>query len=321
MYQAVILGVTRFGLEIWKKALTKDVSRKTLDALQGRLCNTIAGAPFRPPYSHSSAVLNLASLSMTLKDIIAEKELNDEGSPEDRAFADFVCHDAREVCVVAPWEKRNFKVDIPVKEKVISEANETADIEELRIYTDGSFIDEKRMYAKTGATAVLLDDLGLKEVNTAALHGSANIFNAEMAGVVLPPELAKRHLKTEHRRLVIFVDSQSVIKVLQSHSGKYGVRVKATNMLTKLAEQVEVIIKGVLSHCEIKGNEVADQIDKIAAKTGRPHHPDLNHSAKWIISRCFRRRRRDKLTMEWLSMEKNGLLSGSDLAVRGETPR
>lgn len=185
------------------------------------------------------------------------------------------------------------------------------------VYTDGSMI-KKKGFHRTGAAAVGFREG--KEVfqKQLGLGGGAEVFDAEMAGlmigVIKATRLAKRS-NGEVSKIVIFADNTSAIQVVfepTNSSGQYYAR-KFNRAVTAFLEENtdnQVIVAWCPSHCGIEGNDLVDKLAKNATERGR--ETPIGASRAFMLRRA-RQAVQEKWRRDWSREKKEGRFAISDM--------
>lgn len=208
-------------------------------------------------------------------------------------IAKHTCHAHERInpYLVAPWRRTssrfNGRVKINVckpetkdkkeKQKLVDSHKEKyqhlAEKKEcLVIYTDGSMV-KKKGFPQVGAGAVRFHEGEEVFVGRMGLGGRAEVYDAEMAGLKMGADLATKYIK-DHPQITsvhYFVDNAAAAGAIFDPKPQPGqlYAVKFHRKMTKFLDNSPthtVEIEWCPSHCNIKGNDRADEIAKEATQ-------------------------------------------------------
>jgi ribonuclease HI len=162
----------------------------------------------------------------------------------------------------------------PNREASISfERNDKADFKD---FSDGSGQEEG-----IGASAILYKKgfiRPVKDIQAYLSHKSKhNTYEAEATGTILALWLIRNTPETIGKTVSIYIDNQAIVMALTSDghsSGQYLIR---TLKMAANGLLCNVTFRWISSHSEVKGNEVADKIAKMAAQGCSSRREDLPH--------------------------------------------
>jgi ribonuclease HI len=166
------------------------------------------------------------------------------------------------------------------KEEHENSIRENNDPNTLRIYTDGSGIDNQIGAAAHSPTSSETRHCYLGNANT------SNVYAAELTAIHLGIIMAGES-NDRYNKCLIYVDNQSSIQAIdkpRQQSGQYIIR----NILKSLKEMetqrpnLEFRIEWVPGHMDIAGNEKADEEAKKAAQERIIGYPLLNFELKSV---------------------------------------
>ena len=140
------------------------------------------------------------------------------------------------------------------------------------IYSDGSMI-KKRGFPQVGATVVSYHNGEEVFLETMGMGGRTEVYDTEMAGLMMGVKLALRYTRDhpEITQIVFYVDNSAVARAIfdpkpcpgQLYAAKFHHRM--TKFLnTDKTHAIEVA--WCPSHCNIKGNDRADELAKEATQ-------------------------------------------------------
>ena len=119
------------------------------------------------------------------------------------------------------------------------------------VFTDGSKMD-----IGTGAGVYLFEE-NVRE--SYRLSDSCSVFQAEILGILRATELIARNIE-ENTEVTLYVDSQAALKALKGHFVKSRLVSDCKKALRRLMGNYHIRLCWVPGHCEIMGNEVADEL-------------------------------------------------------------
>ena len=185
-------------------------------------------------------------------------------------FPQYITNDLEEITptVRPPWWKLEAKIHIDSSKKEAARNHDRMaaqlDQNALSVYTDGSGID-----GQVGAAAYspTLQQTKHQYMGKETTH---NVFVAELEGIAMALEMIKES-ENKYSKCEINVDSQAAIKAIikpKQQSGQQTIKRILNNFDQIKVKQpsMEVTIKWIPGHKDIKGNEMADVEAKRAAR-------------------------------------------------------
>ena len=181
--------------------------------------------------------------------------------------------------------------------------------ENLIIYTDGSLV-KKKGFPQVGAAAVGYHKGTEVFSKTMGMGGRAEVYDAEMAGLMMGAKQATRFITShpEITKICYFVDNAAAAEAIfdpKPQPGQYYVAKFHRRMVNFLNGDIirTVEIAWCPSHCNIRGNDRADELAKGATQ--------LSWGAPIETSRAFALRRAKATTQtawarDWQRSPKTG---------------
>lgn len=180
-----------------------------------------------------------------------------------------------------PWRPEVFsKIEIePDREAVIEKAEATRSTSDVVIYSDAS-----GRQGHLGAAAAAIDEMQQTTDKVQIQVGSMDrwsVHAAELIGILYAINIinlvAVRRWTTSHSRVrsaTIFSDSMSALQAIQNPGNKSGQQI--IHAILQAAKNTKthgtaIRLQWIPGHCEIPGNDVADQLAKEAAIPGKTH--------------------------------------------------
>ena len=151
--------------------------------------------------------------------------------------------------------------------------NTTSSGIETAYYTDGSKTEDG-----TGAAFVKLNNGEIADSWTTSLHEDSTVYQAELIAIEAALMDAENSLLT--REIRIYSDSLSAIQSLSRPNKDKRIE-SMRRRLIRLGRYKDIKIGWVKAHAGTKGNEIADQLAKIAT-TRRPEMPALPASLSQV---------------------------------------
>ncbi|XP_065356722.1 uncharacterized protein LOC135951073 [Calliphora vicina] len=131
------------------------------------------------------------------------------------------------------------------------------------VFTDGSKMDSGTL------AGVYLVDYDIKR--SYRLSNECSVFQAEIFAIWKATELIKAHVN-RGAEVTIYVDSQAALKALECHLIHSNLVEDCRRALEELLVHYSVRLCWVPEHCDIQGNEVADEQDR--------HGSDMDHDTR-----------------------------------------
>ena len=119
------------------------------------------------------------------------------------------------------------------------------------VFTDGSKMD-----TSTGS-GVYIPDRNIKV--SYRLPDNCSVFQAEILAIIKAAEIIEWNIEVG-QVVTIYVDSQAALKALTGHSVKSRLVSECKESLRGLVGNYEIKLCWVPGHCDIEGNEVADEL-------------------------------------------------------------
>ena len=274
-YKALVLPILEYGSVVWVGAVRKYWITTTLTKVQRLACCMITAAFPGTPTSSLEALLNLPPLPVCLRGraLTAQRRLEHAGRwshfSHDGKYS--LCSHVRAIGKVmdtipeamAPLD-RIVPVTCPTPPCTISMEDRTVAVERATslalnnysCFTDGS----KREDGLSGSGYVIFHQGVEIRKESISLGCSASVFQAEITAIsAVAEDLLARH--SHNSAIDIYSDSQAAIQAIG------GLRVTAYTVMTcrdaisKLVSHNNVVtLNWVPGHCDVTGNERADQM-------------------------------------------------------------
>ncbi|GFO26432.1 Pol-like protein [Plakobranchus ocellatus] len=166
-----------------------------------------------------------------------------------------------------PWEEHNINVDISLTKQNKENTSEVAYQKEFfrikekfsnhyAVFTDGSKLEEK-----VAAAAYFPEHPDRSKATR--LRDGTSVFSAELEGIALAlTEIRK--LSKYHKNVVIYSDSLSALRAIQSKNFKVIEIRRLYNLIRKFPPYVHISFVWIPAHVGIRGNENVDKLAKAA---------------------------------------------------------
>jgi len=153
---------------------------------------------------------------------------------------------------------------------------ERNDIADYKAFSDGSGQEDD-----VGASAILYKKRQIRPVASLRVFlGSKtkrNTYEAEVIGAIMALWIIRNKPETIGKRISLYIDNQAVILALTGPRSSAGQHL--VNTLRTAANGLPALLNiiWISSHSEVKGNEAADKLAKVAAQGRSSRMVDLPH--------------------------------------------
>ncbi|XP_065367256.1 uncharacterized protein LOC135960009 [Calliphora vicina] len=275
IYTSVVRPIITYGCTVWWEAMRKRSYRAILNKAQRCACLGITGALGSTPQAALDIILNLLPIENYVESVAARNLLRLSESSLVKPLrtghtmilyeAGLFGHD------IIPSGISDYKiatfsfgasppVEFPTRDKWVG-SDQLFD--GCAVFTDGSKMD-----SGTGA-GVYLVDYDIKR--SYRLSNECSVFQAEIFAIWKATELIKAHVN-RGAEVTIYVDSQAALKALECYLIYSNLVEDCTRALEELLVHYSVRLCWVPGHCDIQGNEVADEQAR--------HGSDLDHDTR-----------------------------------------
>ncbi|XP_073811046.1 uncharacterized protein [Musca autumnalis] len=258
IFTAIVRPILTYGSLVWWNALSKTSLLHKINTVQRAASLLITGAMKSTPQAALNVLLDLHPMNLVVQDLAAKSALRLKEISSWRNFDYGHAVILRRSGLSVGLEVINdyispqlhfddIEVRIPDREAWTHNSSPLPGIE---VYTDGS-----KMEGGTGA-GVYSDTLNLRI--SYKLSENCSVFQAEIFAVTKAAELIKNMEGDIAGPVTIYVDSQAALKSLRSHSIKSAAALHCRKALEALRSIVTLC--WVPGHCDIEGNEKADEM-------------------------------------------------------------
>lgn len=262
MYTAIIRPILTYGAVVWWRATETKSYLSNLVKVQRLACVGITGAWRSSPQAALEVILNLLPIDIHVKSIAAKSatRLREAQLWKQQLYGHGnILEQFKSVSSTATTDytspymdfRAPFSTQTPTREQW--ESNSVINADDIQIFTDGS-----KMEQGTGS-GIHCEALQINESHR--LPNDCSVFQAEIFAI----EMAMKNINARDitaSRITIFVDSQAAIKALKSNVVKSTTVSRCREELIKAATRHQVNICWVPGHCNIEGNEKADELAK-----------------------------------------------------------
>lgn len=303
MYTAIIRPILTYGALVWWHATETKSYLSNLTKVQRLACMGITGARRSTPQAALEVILNLLPIEIHIKSIAAKsairlreakvwkQQLYGHGNilEQFRSVKSITTTD-----YISPYMdfRVPFFTKIPTREEW--ESNSVINAEDIQIFTDGS-----KMEQGTGS-GIYCESLQIDESHR--LSNDCSVFQAEIFAI----EMALKNINTRNipeDRITIFVDSQAAIKALRNNVVKSTAVSRCRNELIRAATRHQVNICWVPGHCNIEGNEKADELARKGSNMEEARAVNGIHAPICTLKRNIELDSRTKANNAWSSRD------------------
>ncbi|XP_067118877.1 ribonuclease H1-like [Centruroides vittatus] len=278
IYKGAIESGVLYGIQVWGEALEKVHNKRKLITVQKKAAIRICKAYRTSPTDALLVMAKLKPIHLVAKDIIWERNLikeNNQNKSEEQIRAEIkqgqlpndeqlikmiIENDTEDIdkttIVANPADKETFKTNLTHDEA--SNKGKT-----IKIYTDGSKTD-----TGVGSGIVIKGNDG-NTMYQASLKMAeyCTITQAETFAIYKAIEHISNNRSQYKGELSFYSDSQTALSILKTKNRK----TKLTNELIENSENLQrkqnITYNWIPGHQGHEGNEKADQLAKMAAKT------------------------------------------------------
>lgn len=269
IYEAILKPKLTYAAVIWWKTVEKKTSRRILEHIQGVALRGIFGLRKSTPIAAVRMMLNASSLDLDIKGVAARSAYRmicgGGWMAKGNGHVTIQKKYLKEAIFTLPQDRisretlfrQRFKTSVPNREDW--RRNGSLGHGEMW-FTDGSKTEEGTGYGICGPRGREKISHHLQKYNT--------VFQAEMAAI---RTCASNRVQEGVRGRCIYIctDSQASINALKNPCYASMLVKETKNVLNELAEANKVMVTWIPGHSGHTGNEEADKLAKLGAKSCR----------------------------------------------------
>ncbi|XP_055714180.1 uncharacterized protein LOC129808432 [Phlebotomus papatasi] len=273
MYQAIVRPLISYGAVVWWPRVEYNNSARALQRLQRLACLAITGAIRTAPTAALEVMLSLPPLPLYIKAEagMAAFRLRTAGTWK------VGCHPVGHVRIMDSLVRRhpdllmrddfqleerlpqkNFRPILHTRAEWREHAGEIIEPGTVALFTDGSRVEE------SSGAGYHCPELGLG--GSVPLGRNTTVFQAEVTAILVGVR-SLIEAGISDRRINIFSDSKAALLSISGYNSRSSLVLECRKMIEMASLNCEITLHWVPGHCGIEGNEEADRLTMVGAKT------------------------------------------------------